>query len=229
MIIVVDGYNLLKHIFPSDKKAFEKQRQSFIRQLAYYKHKKQSEIKDMIIVFDAGPERHATREVKSDVVIIFAGQKTSADTWITDYTKRHKGQEIVVVTTDKALSSACQLQGATVIRSADFYTLVHNCLREDIYAKQEAQQADSNYDLHKFKDLNMIVHELDELDKLDSNTHINKQALDLLMEEASCSLSNNNSKNFKETNTYEKTHTKGNSQTLSKKEKHQLAKLKKLK
>src|SRR5579862_3602860 len=101
MIIVIDGYNLLKHIFLSDKKSFEKQHQIYIRQLAYYKHKKQAEIKDMLIVFDAGPERHATREVKSGIVIIFSGQKSSADAWITDYTKRHKGQEILVVTTDK--------------------------------------------------------------------------------------------------------------------------------
>jgi len=225
MIIVVDGYNLLKHIFPSDKKAFEKQRQSFIRQLAYYKHKKQSEIKDLIIVFDAGPERHATREVKSDVVIIFSGQKSTADMWIADYTKRHKGQEIVVVTTDKALSSACQLQGATVVRSAEFYTLVHNCLREDIYAKQEIQESGKALDLHKFKDLNIIVHELEELDKLENQKPINRQALDLLMEEASISVP----KNFKEPHASEQKHTKGNAQTPSKKEKHQLAKLKKLK
>jgi len=217
MIIVIDGYNLLKHIFPSEKKASEQQRQFFIRQLAYYKHKKQHEIKELIVVFDAGPQRHATREIKSGIVIMFSGQKSSADLWIGDYVKRTKGQEIVVVTTDKALSSLCQINGATVIRSADFYELVYQCLLEDAAAENREPEL---LDLHKYDELNVAIDVLDEREST-----IDQESLDLLMEQASMSMP----KDVNEKDLYEQKHTKGNPQTPSKKEKHQLAKLKKLK
>ena len=75
MILVIDGYNLLKQIFPGIKESLEKQRLQFIRQLSYYKSKK-TDIKDIVVVFDAGPSSHATREVRSGIVVVYSGQKT---------------------------------------------------------------------------------------------------------------------------------------------------------
>ena len=40
MIVVIDGYNLLKQIFPGKKDTLAKQRDFFIKQLSHYKSKK---------------------------------------------------------------------------------------------------------------------------------------------------------------------------------------------
>ena len=106
MIVIIDGYNLLKQIFPGVKHTLDKQRTAFIQQLAYYKSKK-PQISEIIVVFDAGPSNHATRTVKSGIVVIFSGVKSSADNWILHFVERNKGKELLVVTLDRALKEAC--------------------------------------------------------------------------------------------------------------------------
>ena len=101
-----------------------------------------------------------------------------------------------------------------------------NEAQEDYLEKRLFIEFNSGLGVEKFNTQNIAIYELEELG---NQRAINPQALDLLMEEASISVP----KNFKETPSYEQTntqkHSKGNSQTPSKKEKHQLAKLKKLK
>ena len=63
MIIIIDGYNLLKQVFPRVKRKLDKQRKKFISQLGYYKKQKLETIKDIIVVFDGGFFNHATREI----------------------------------------------------------------------------------------------------------------------------------------------------------------------
>lgn len=212
MIIVVDGYNLLKQIFPKVKGVLEKQRAQFIRQLGYYKSKKQESIKELIVVFDAGPFGHATREVKHGVVVVYSGQKSSADEWIVDFTARKKGEEILVVTSDRELITLCGRNGANALDSAEFYRVLGALLCEDT-TPLFPEISLAGGDFKKY-----VPIDIDDVSSVDRN------ALDLLMEQESLALDKDERDRKKDYagDRGRKGHT------LSKSEKKAYAKLKKL-
>ena len=108
MIVIIDGYNLLKQVFYKVKGKLDAQRKHFIKQLGHYKSKKGDGIKEIIVVFDGGHFRHATREIHSGIVVVFSGQKSSADQWIAEYVEKHKGKEFLLVSKDRELISKCK-------------------------------------------------------------------------------------------------------------------------
>lgn len=174
MIVVIDGYNLLKQIFPGIKGSLEKQRALFIQHLAHYKMKKAKEISEIVVVFDAGPSTHATREVKSGVVVVFSGTRSSADNWILAFVERKKGQELLVVTLDRELLDACKRLGADVLSVYDFYNIMQQNLLED--AAEAFAGTDQHTIIEKYDNIGLV-----ECD----NYSIDTKALDILMEQAS--------------------------------------------
>ncbi len=147
MIIIIDGYNLLKQIFPGAKRTLDKQRTAFIQQLAYYKSKK-PQISEIIVVFDAGPSTHATREIKSGVVVVYSGVKSSADAWILLFVERNKGKELLVVTLDRALREACHTFHADTLDVYEFYKMLqHNLLShaEQSFTAKDKIQKQAHY------------------------------------------------------------------------------------
>ena len=104
MVIIIDGYNLLRAMFPKVKGRLTKQRDQLVKSLGIYKSKKDH---DITIVFDAGPFRHAVREVHEGVAVVFAGQGRSADDYIVDYVKKHKEKEKLLVSNDRELINRC--------------------------------------------------------------------------------------------------------------------------
>lgn len=216
MIVVIDGYNVLRQVFAGIKGPLEKQRVLFIRQLGYYLHKKANDIKEIVLVFDAGPFGHATREVKNGVVVIFSGQRSNADEWIIDFTKRKKHEDLLVVTMDRKLIDACGKNGASAINSIEFYKIMQNSILEDAYATEQPSQ--NYHQQHGFEKYESI-----ELDNEHPSTVAARKTLDLLMEQE-CFYSQ---KNIVKDDHEEKTH-KSKGSTLSKDEKKAYAKLKKL-
>ncbi len=59
MIILIDGYNVLKQVYPSTQIS-EAQRQQFINQLRSYGKIKQHKV---VLVFDAGPFDRPTKNI----------------------------------------------------------------------------------------------------------------------------------------------------------------------
>jgi predicted RNA-binding protein with PIN domain len=174
MIIVIDGYNLLKQIFPGNKHELDRQKMAFIRQLAHYQHKKAASKVQIIVVYDGGLWPHASREVKSGVVIMYSGNKSSADDWIFDYVTRHRGHELLVVTLDRELRERCQRSGADWMSVFEFYTIMQSVVLQD---------AAEAFALKNLGDqINKIEHDHFESDY--ENPYAGK-ALDLLMEQAS--------------------------------------------
>jgi predicted RNA-binding protein with PIN domain len=211
MIVIIDGYNLLKNFFPKQKDNLKLQRKQLIKQLGYYKQKKQDTITDIIVVFDAGPFSHAMREVHNGVVVIFAGQRSSADRWIVKYCERNRHKPIMLVTMDKELISHCQSFDVDAIRVDDFYHIVHESLLD-----QEAQifiSADTDRKLLKY-----------EHDDTGERIAISQDALDLLMEQAS--LQRQDFQKDDESGVHQR--KKGKAYRLSKKEKKRFEKIKKL-
>ena len=213
MIIVIDGYNLLKQVFPRIKNQLEKQRQQLIHQLGYYKTQKAKTIKEIVLVFDAGPFGHATREIRSGIVIIFSGQNSCADTWIIDYIERSKSKEILLITRDRKIIESCKQSNVHSMGVFEFYDIVKNCFLEEI--EQQFPTENNNGNIQKYK-------------QIESNTpqNINNKALDLLMEEASLEISKD--KDDEDLPNLKRRKKAGKTHTLSKKEKRRYSKIKKL-
>lgn len=213
MILVIDGYNLLKQIFPGVKGPIDKHRDQFIRQLGYYQQKKRKEIKEVIVVFDAGPFGHATREITHGVVVVFSGQKSNADNWIIDFAERKKNEEILVITMDRKLIEACCRFGASALSSIEFYHIMQRCILEDLH-NQPTQLLSGDFEKYEpfYLEEELTTHQVD------------RQALDLLMEQESLNVG---SSNFKEEERQSQ-ERKGSRATLSKEEKKAYAKFKKL-
>jgi predicted RNA-binding protein with PIN domain len=213
VIILIDGYNLLKQLFPSLKEKLDKQRNQLIQQLSYYKSQKSAEITEIILVFDGGISRHATREIHNGIVEIFAGQNSSADDWIINFVEKNKEKELLIVSLDKGLISQCQKYGADSINVFDFYKILQNRLLENL---QESQAKTESITLQKYKD----IHGENEYDY----KTFDKTALDLLMEQASINASLEKQDDLLS----EKELRKSKSKTKSKQEKKLYKKFKKL-
>jgi predicted RNA-binding protein with PIN domain len=207
MIVVIDGYNVLKQLFPGLKNNLDQQKSALIRQLAYYKHKKNAEIQEIIIVFDAGPSSHATRTIKSDIVIMYAGTKSTADDWIINYVSRNRNQEIMIITRDRALREACQQMGADALGGDDFYRILQDSLLD-----QKLIQ-DHKTGIEKYEPI---------FDEEDSDW-LSPEALDILMEQSSLQMPG------EKTDDHEHPHSrKSPSHSLTKKERRFQAKIKKI-
>lgn len=216
MIIIIDGYNLLKQIFPQVKGRLDQQRDTFVRHLGYYKHKKAADIKDIIVVFDAGPFSHASREVHHGVVVMFSGQKSSADDWIIEYVEEHRNEELLVVTNDNKIKAAALRYNATNLSSNDFYHILQSVLFEQ-QDQGKGPQVTSTSNIKKFGQSDYFDEELESLER-----GVDKQMLDLLMEQASLSPGKVESSDEISPKNKQKSHE------LSKLEKKLYSKLKKL-
>lgn len=201
MIILIDGYNLLRHIFPGVKGDLDKQRTQFIRLLGHYKKKKESVIKEIIVVFDAGPFRHASREIRSGIVVMFSGQNSSADEWIFEYVSRHKHHEMVLVSFDRELRDCCRPFNVEPMDVDQFYHSVRDVLLEavDTYVIKGPQ------DVQRY--------EYDDVVLPEDFPQINQEALDIMMQNASLKVSK------KDTGELDAHKQKGTAHKASKKDK----------
>ncbi len=213
MIILIDGYNLLKQVFHKVKGKLDKQRQQLIKELGFYKHKK--EIKEIIVVFDGGLINHATREIKHGITIIFSGRKQTADDWILDHIEKYKNNEYLLVSLDRELKQKASVFGVDSIDVFDFYKILQNCLQDD--AKKYFTKNGMPGELLKYETNKEDIFE-------NFEQKVDTQALDLLMEEASL-----NGFDFEKDDFHlEKNKKKGKEKTLSRKEKRYDKKIKKL-
>jgi predicted RNA-binding protein with PIN domain len=204
MIVIVDGYNLLKHLFPKEKGKLDKHRDLIVSQLGFYKKKKEGKIKEIVLVFDGGHWSHATREIRHGITVIFSGQDQNADDWIVDYVERMKGEELLVVTRDKELISRCSTY-AEAVSVVDFYDIVQNVLLDEV-----------SEDLKKSSESGIKKYEQE--DKV-GVPEIHSEALDVLMKQISL-------EGYDKLE--ERVASRQKTETPSKKDKKRLSKIKKL-
>ena len=173
MIIVIDGYNLLRHLYPEIKGYLTQQRKLFIQQLGYYKSKKSNSIKKIIVVFDAGPLSYATREIQSGIVVIFSGQKSNADEWIVNYMKKNQSKNILLVTKDHKLIEQCERYKIQSMDTAEFYLVLTTSMTQDV----QTQLTEKNFKIKKYEPI-----------KLNDMPAKNNQVFDQLMAQSSLDL-----------------------------------------
>lgn len=104
MIVLVDGYNLLRQIH--GKQSNETQRSALVNLLGRYVHKRNHKV---VIFFDGGNAGTPYQEKQKGIVVWFSGQNKTADDLIIEYVEGHKGKDMVVVTLDRDLKNKCGL------------------------------------------------------------------------------------------------------------------------
>lgn len=131
MIIIIDGYNLLKQLYPNNKENLDLQKKILLKALGIYKNVKKQLIKEIIIVFDGGSLVHAVREIHYGIVSLESGYKKSADDWIIEYTRKYKTQEITIISMDRDLCLACEKTGAFSMNVFDFIKIIQDVIKEN--------------------------------------------------------------------------------------------------
>jgi predicted RNA-binding protein with PIN domain len=153
MIIIVDGYNLLKQLYPNSKENLENHKKNLVRQLGIYRKIKKESIKDIIVVYDGGGFAHALRSVHHGVAVLESGYKQSADDWIIEYAQRYKNSDVTIVTMDRALYTACAQFGSCSMSVFDFMRAVNLIIQENNTTTIEAYEPVDT--VVKFEDPNM--------------------------------------------------------------------------
>lgn len=179
--MIIDGYNLLKQVFNKVKGKLDKQRKQLVSELGFYKKKKYPKVKELVVVFDGGLSSHADRQVHNGVVVVYAGQKSSADDWIFEFVKKHKNSEILLISKDRELISRCKKYGSDDIDVFDFYDIVQNTIAQDIL--NEFKRKNSSQVVKYHKDL-----EFDE--QLKGFGRDDSSDLDVLMSQADLNFQN---------------------------------------
>lgn len=149
MLIIVDGYNVLKQA--KGPQATEKEKEFLIRKISQYAQTKKHEV---IIVFDGGYLLYPTRESNGIVTIAYAGAHQSADDYIKRLLEKEKGKDVLLATSDNELCSFADQRKLPSIDALAFFGLIQS--------KKEEKVVSSSTELKKF-DSSPKNEELDKL------------------------------------------------------------------
>jgi predicted RNA-binding protein with PIN domain len=159
MIVIIDGYNLLKLIHGPN--VSEMQRSACANLLGRYVKKRQHKV---IMVFDAGPCIYPMQEKKHGITVIYSGSFQSADDTIVKFVQDNAQKEILVISADRELLQQVEQLKAHTLEPLVFYAKVREvCTVSD---KTEAVQADGSvikftimYDDENYADVDEIMYE----------------------------------------------------------------------
>ncbi|MCL4229679.1 NYN domain-containing protein [Candidatus Dependentiae bacterium] len=138
MIIIIDGYNLLKQVMPGEVIG-DHERERFIQQLCEYARKKKHSV---VLVFDGGSYVRPTKEIKGNVQIVYSGHHESADDYIHRYVEKHKSYDMLLISSDRELRrkvAACAAVEA--IHPEEFYRLFLQELRRTPEQARESRKS----------------------------------------------------------------------------------------
>ena len=150
MIILIDGYNVLKMVFP---KALvdERQRETFIGQLARYAQMTHNKL---YVVFDGGDESRPLFLQRRDITIVYSGYRDSADTVIKGLLEEEQQKEVLLVSTDRELNRYAAHYDIPSMESLVFYGYV----RDRLHAGEKAAQRPAQPQVHKFAETSTSYH-----------------------------------------------------------------------
>ena len=117
MVIVIDGYNVLKQVFSAGTTTHTV-RTRFINQLQQYAVRKNHSI---LLVFDAGPAFKPTKECYGAVTVVYAGTAQTADEYIKMCLEDMANQELLLVSSDREITRHAARLGIESIDAPDFY------------------------------------------------------------------------------------------------------------
>jgi predicted RNA-binding protein with PIN domain len=120
MILIVDGYNVLKQA--KGARATEAEKQDFIKNLVRYAHEKNHEV---VLVFDGGHSMYPSKEREGSIIIVHAGIHQSADDYIKKIVEKEEGKECLLVSSDNELCFFAHRREIPSIDALAFFRLMH--------------------------------------------------------------------------------------------------------
>ncbi len=124
MIIIIDGYNLIKHA-NTTQMIGKADRKAFLKMISRYSKKKKHKL---VVVFDGGDSSWPYREVVAGVVVIYSGSRETADSVIMSYIDDHHAEELLVVSSDNEIGCFAGQREVVSIGSEEFYYLLKEAL-----------------------------------------------------------------------------------------------------
>lgn len=118
--IIIDAYNIIKQIF-SKERISDKERQWFMSRLSEYIQKKKHTV---YLVFDAGPYERPTVERRDHIIKVYSGRNESADDVIKTYIEEQVLRPMLIVSTDRQITSFAKRHQTPTMDSLDFYALM---------------------------------------------------------------------------------------------------------
>ena len=120
MIILIDGYNLLKQHDPG---AYieESVRERLMRVLGAY-HKRRGTLLCLFLM--EGPTPWPVQETKDGIVVIYAGYGKSADDYINHYIAEHHKEDLLLVSSDRELGLWASKYDIASMDSLPFYDII---------------------------------------------------------------------------------------------------------
>ena len=116
VIIVIDGYNLIKQLFATNRISHVK-RDGYVDLLI---HQARNRGHKLIIVFDGGEFGLPSVENRDNSQIFYSGYRESADDVIKRYVAEHRSLDLLVVTSDRAISDFVHNLGVRTLKSLEF-------------------------------------------------------------------------------------------------------------
>lgn len=138
--LVIDGYNYicasmgLSGSHPGRMDPTE-ERDALIEKLKAYKKLKRAMI---TVVFDGTRSDNLWRSAGSQrgIEVVFSSSGEEADTIIKELSDKY-GKGLTIVTSDRELGSYCEMKGAVIITSGEFYDLLEMALYADMKGLEE--------------------------------------------------------------------------------------------
>lgn len=126
MILIVDGYNILKRQH-GVRLIDDAMRRNFIHAIAAYARQSSNKV---VLVFDGHPPENSTERYGHAIQVIYSGARETADDYIKRYITQHKTKDLMLVTSDRELNS---IADRSAIPSLD----AHEFMRVLRYSKDE--------------------------------------------------------------------------------------------
>ena len=141
MILLIDGYNVIRFLYPDSSAAREEYQLLFFKKLARYWRLKKDVLLEIRVVLDGGLFSHKTREVRKGIVVIQSGHKRKADDVLVEYGMQLRSQA-VVVTNDRELQRRLKEHSCNVVSVTHFWDMVSALCMQDDVAQDDAHVYD---------------------------------------------------------------------------------------
>ncbi len=153
MIILVDGYNVLRGVLEG-READERARNQFLAQLGRYAKRKKHKI---IVMFDGGSSPLPEREDQFGIEVVYSGYVDTADDLIKKKLTECHGKDVLLVSSDRELNSWGSRYDIPSIEARDFYELLQSALAKTENAHEVEIEVIHLSDGHM--DLNQLMEE----------------------------------------------------------------------
>lgn len=134
MIIIIDGYNLLKQLHVG-MYIQEETRQQLLKLFGAYQKKRGH---TLIVIFDGGQAFWPIQEEKSGVSVVYAGINKTADDYIKNFITEFYDQDLLLVSSDRELNHWADKHGVVSLNSIPFFQIVKASLESNVQYKKPA-------------------------------------------------------------------------------------------